>query len=191
MSESIHANPKMLSSWKPRISSEDIPFFHCSSCGKTVMGINSESPAHYTGGSRDPMLVLPYMNWESPGSCCGKEMERLAPKSLSDLPDSISAEYEITGGFGDNLLRFEWKSPEEDHPDWVALKSFTGMQLKYLLPQQTPHFVFALTETDSYAYCAESPCLECIFHCKRGNTLYAHSSKHGIVAIPIHENKPR
>ena len=142
MAEPLYAKSNLPSSWKPRISFEDVPFFHCSVCNKTLMGVDSGVPTHYTGEDRDPMITHPYMNWGSVPNCCGQEMERIIPKALSELPNDFSIDYEITGGFGTNLIRLIWDSnDEETTPDWVALKTFTGMQIKYRLPQQSPSFV--------------------------------------------------
>ena len=66
---------------------------------------------------------------------------------------------------------------------WVALKTFTGFQLKYLTEGKNPPLVFALADEDAYSYCDYSPCKECVFRCKSGFVLYAYFTKAGLVEM--------
>jgi hypothetical protein len=45
--------------------------------------------------------------------------------------------------------------------------------------------VFALADTDAFCYCDEDPCLECVFRCKRGFTVYAYSEGTGLLEMPL------
>lgn len=45
--------------------------------------------------------------------------------------------------------------------------------------------VFALADTDAFAYCDEDPCLECVFRCKRGFVIYIYEEETGLVEIPL------
>ena len=99
----------------------------------------------------------------------------------------IRDSYDVVGGFDQNALRVFWKVREDGcEPRWIALKTFTGMQLKYVLPGKRPPLVFALGDEDAYAYCDEDPCVSCTFHCKRGFELYAYVERVGLVAQSVH-----
>ena len=93
---------------------------------------------------------------------------------------------DIVGGFDENALRVYWTSNEGAAPRWIALKTFMGSQLKYVMPDKQPPLVFALGDEDAYAYCDEDPCVCCTFHCKRGFEIYAYVDGIGLVSMPIH-----
>ena len=42
---------------------------------------------------------------------------------------------------------------------WFGLKTFTGMQHKYVTPKKWPPVVFALADEDAFAYCDKNPCV--------------------------------
>ena len=120
-------------------------------------------------------------------AACGGSLERLAAASAADRADSIELSYDVVGGFDANALRVFWKVREAGcEPRWFALKAFTGMQLKYVLPGKRAPIVFALGDEDAYAYCDEDPCVGCTFRCKRGFELYAYVEKIGLVAQSVH-----
>ena len=73
----------------------------------------------------------------------------------------------------------------KDHPEWIYLKTFTGGYLKYVSSEKRPPMVFALADTDAFAYCDEDPCLECVFRCKRGFIIYVYDSRAGLIEVPL------
>ncbi|MPN48296.1 hypothetical protein SDC9_195903 [bioreactor metagenome] len=114
-------------------------------------------------------------------------MERLPEQSSDKVVSRIALSYEVVGGFNANALRVYWTtSSKEGTPRWLALKTFTGLQLKYVIPGKKPPLVFAFADEDAYAYCDEDPCLSCTFHCKRGFVLYAYLEDCGLVSLPLH-----
>lgn len=139
-----------------------------------------------SGGGRRPTIELPYAPAPDPAAC-GGFLERLPAASAADCADSIELSYDVVGGFDANALRVFWKVREAGcEPRWFALKAFTGMQLKYVLPGKRAPIVFALGDEDAYAYCDEDPCVGCTFRCKRGFELYAYVEKIGLVAQSVH-----
>lgn len=79
-----------------------------------------------------------------------------------------------------------WKAKlPEDNPEWIYLKTFTGGYLKYIAEGKRPPMVFALADTDAFAYCDEDPCLECVFRCKRGFILYVYGKRAGLIEVPL------
>lgn len=171
--------------WKPGIDDKPVPFFRCATCGSVVTGIDGACPARLEGAARRPEAVLPYQANDFSPSCCGEPMERLRP-TPTDADSPLRLSYDVVGGFDMNALRAFWESDNKTTPHWVALKTFTGLQLKYVLPGKKTPLVFALGDEDAYAYCDESPCLACTFHCKRGFELYAYSEESGLVSLPVH-----
>ena len=125
---------------------------------------------------------------ECPGVCfyrcevCGA----LFPVSQENAGDSLVVTYRITGGYNDNAVKVSWKAKlPEDNPEWIYLKTFTGGYLKYIAEGKRPPMVFALADTDAFAYCDEDPCLECVFRCKRGFILYVYGKKTGLLEVPL------
>ena len=137
-------------------------------------------------GVEAAVIELPYAPAPDPAAC-GGFLERLPAASAADCADSIELSYDVVGGFDANALRVFWKVREAGcEPRWFALKAFTGMQLKYVLPGKRAPIVFALGDEDAYAYCDEDPCVGCTFRCKRGFELYAYVEKIGLVAQSVH-----
>lgn len=79
------------------------------------------------------------------------------------------------------IVTWKIQDPSRYRIRWVALKTFTGMQLKYIMPKKFPPLVFALAAEDAFAYCNKIPCEECAFRCKSGFELYALIEGIGIV----------
>ena len=51
--------------------------------------------------------------------------------------------------------------------------------------EKRPPMVFALADTDAFAYCDEDPCLECVFRCKRGFIIYVFDERAGLIEVPL------
>lgn len=145
----------------------DVTFYCCMECGALFP---------VTGGkeSGDREIL-----------CCGKKALRLIPKEAED-PGELQVTYQITGGYNDNAVRVSWKYASlKAHPEWIYLKTFTGGYLKYVTSEKRPPVVFALADTDAFAYCDEDPCLECVFRCKRGFTIYVYDRREGLIQVPL------
>ena len=144
--------------WKPGVSDEPLPFYGCAGCSAAFIGIDGGEGPRLSGGGRRPTIELPYGILplsENYGGCaaCGGFLERLPAASAADCADSIELSYDVVGGFDANALRVFWKVREAGcEPRWFALKAFTGMQLKYVLPGKRAPIVFALGDEDAYAY---------------------------------------
>lgn len=175
------------STGKPRISDDDIPFFQCPNCQKIVMGLSCRSSTAYSDIGHNPSLTLPYMEWEHDSTCCGDKFHPVQLVNAKDHDSAVSLEYQIRGGLGTNLITLAWSSRDARHVlEWLVLKTFTGMQLKYPAPNKPASLSFALSDEDSYAYCGEDPCKECRFLCKSGMVFYAYFTSLGLVRFPIH-----
>ncbi|MEG0418403.1 hypothetical protein [Gordonibacter sp.] len=173
--------------WKPGVFDEPVPFFRCPACHSVLAGIDGGTGPCLTGGGRRPVAELPYAPAPTAPHCCGTPMERLPELSPDDTAASLELSYDVVGGFDTNALRVSWSVKQAGcTPRWFALKTFTGLQLKYVVPGKLPPVVFALADEDAYAYCDENPCLSCTFHCKRGFVLYAYVEETGLVAYPVH-----
>ncbi len=170
--------------WKPGISDDSVPFFRCASCGSIVAGIDGPNDVQLSGLVRRPDATLPYASNSFLPSCCGQPMEPLTD-ATRNAEGRFSLSYEVVGGFEMNALRASWQG--EKAPRWIALKTFTGLQLKYVLPGKKSPLVFALGDEDAYAYCDEDPCIACTFHCKRGFELYAYVEGIGLICTPVHQ----
>lgn len=171
--------------WKPGITDDSIPFFRCASCGAVVQGIDGPNGPTFSGLVRRPDVKLPYATNSFAPSCCGAPMEPLVGTG-DGAGGGIALDYEIVGGFDQNTLRVFWTSDEGAAPRWIALKTFMGSQLKYVMPDKQPPIVFAFGDEDAYAYCDEDPCVCCTFHCKRGFEIYAYVDGAGLVSLPVH-----
>lgn len=118
--------------------------------------------------------------------CCQKKAERLLPKDADAVKEQVNLTYQITGGYNDNAVRVSWRTESKDcTPQWIYLKTFTGGYLKYVTETKRSPMVFALADTDAFAYCDEDPCLECVFRCKRGFVIYVYAGAAGLVEIPL------
>ena len=171
--------------WKPGVTDDSIPFFRCATCGSVVQGIDGPNGPTFSGLVRRPDVKLPYATNSFAPSCCGAPMEPLTGPT-AQTSAAFELRYDIVGGFDENALRVYWPSNEGAAPRWIALKTFMGSQLKYVMPDKQPPLVFALGDEDAYAYCDEDPCVCCTFHCKRGFEIYAYVDGIGLVSMPIH-----
>lgn len=146
----------------------DVVFYRCSQCGGLFTNTASLTSA------------------ENQILCCKTKAELLVPESPDQVEDKIKISYQITGGYNDNAVKVSWIAAKPDcAPEWIYLKTFTGGYLKYVAKTKRPPLVFALADTDAFAYCDEDPCLECVFRCKRGFVIYVYSRETGLIHIPL------
>ncbi|MCI9164311.1 MAG: hypothetical protein HFG59_13880 [Lachnospiraceae bacterium] len=146
----------------------EVAFYRCMECGALF-------PVTGGKGAEEKEIV-----------CCGQKARRLEPVDSETAGSQIQVTYQITGGYNDNAVRVSWKCPSpKDHPEWIYLKTFTGGYLKYVSSEKRPPMVFALADTDAFAYCDEDPCLECVFRCKRGFIIYVYDSRAGLIEVPL------
>lgn len=123
--------------------------------------------------------------------CCGNKLEELQKQTVNELDVADLFTYKITGGYNDNAVQVNWKSQKKNfYPKWIYLKTFTGGYLKYVHPEKRPPMVFALADLDAFAYCDESPCLECTFRCKRGFVIYIFVENIGLIHMPLDKMNP-
>lgn len=146
----------------------DVVFYRCKECGALYP---------VTGGtSLEDKKIM----------CCQMMAERLIPQDAAITTDKLKVTYKITGGYNDNAVRVSWSAvSKEFNPEWIYLKTFTGGYLKYVAEGKRSPMVFALADTDAFAYCDEDPCLECVFRCKRGFIVYVYSKSAGLLELPI------
>lgn len=169
--------------WKPRVTAEDIPFFEVEDTGDVLMALGGSVEAHTSGSGRSLVHELPYAFAHS-----NEVTADHAPfVSLADLPESVTLNYRIDGGFNNNCIVFSWsiENPEAYALKWVCIKTFTGMQVKYVTEKKRSPLIFAFADEDAFAYCDKMPCEECAFRCKSGFYAYACISGVGIVKMPI------
>lgn len=180
-----YSKTRTRATWKPRVTAEDIPFFSDEASQTTFVGIAGATDVYQTGTGRTLVAELPYAHLEP-------NVDEAQPRKItlideSDLPEEITMTYRIDGGFNNNCILFSWSiGPDAPYKlSWVALKTFTGMQMKYLLPKKRPPMVFALADEDAFAYCNKIPCEECAFRCKSGFAIYACFEGLGIVRMAL------
>lgn len=173
--------------WKPRVTAHSVPFYHCTECGAVVQGVDcADGNTLINDGERSLIFEPAYTHEHITLSCCGKPMELLEAQPASTVGDRFKVDYEICGGMNNNAVRVEWRSLDATcTPRWFALKTFTGVQTKYVQPKKWPPIVFALADEDAFAYCDKNPCVECTFRCKRGMEIYSYVDSLGLVVLPL------
>lgn len=152
---------------KPWPECPDIVIYRCSHCGRLnqALGYNMTSQK----------LV-----------CCETPMEQLKSRHLEDVFPEINVDYKIIGGFNQSAVQVFWETKrQEDKPEWVLLKTFTGGYIKYLTPKKQPPMVFPLSDEDAYVYCDRNPCQQCLFRCKRGFIIYMYIKTRGLLEFPL------
>ncbi|WP_350453907.1 hypothetical protein [Slackia heliotrinireducens] len=169
--------------FKPRISDNDLPFYQDAN-GDVTVGLGGANDIFYSGSGSTVVAEMPYMYL---GEEDGGLPERQQILTEDDLPEGVELDYRIDGGFNNNCIVVDWTIKNKDlyQVDWVALKTFTGMQMKYVLPKKFPPLYFALAREDAYVYCNKQPCEECAFRCKSGFVIYYHIKGLGIVRKPM------
>lgn len=189
MSLKEFSNTRTKATWKPRVNEDDLPLYECADSHLTFLGLGDETPSFLSEPGRNPVFNLPY---SKAAGCVGEDGEKLSNTAparlirLEELPEGVFLDYSIVGGYNNNAIEVKWVIDNPSYSlQWVALKTFTGMQVKYVTPKKRSPLIFALADEDAYVYCDESPCLECIFMCKRGFVLYAHVNGLGTVKLPL------
>lgn len=169
--------------WKPRVTEVDLPFFQTET-GTTLLGVSGLTEAFTSGTGRSLVHELPYSTLEAMG---GNLPEPAPLLSRADLPEGVHIDYRIDGGFNNNVVKVTWDIDRgvDCRIEWVALKTFTGFQLKYVTPKKRSPLVFALADEDAFQYCNKAPCEECTFKCKLGFVAYVKVSDLGIVRMPL------
>lgn len=177
--------------WKPRVTAERVPFFRCSECGAIVSGIDGNVPIEMRNdGERSLIAELPYAHADFQPCCHGKPMEKLEVVHADEVMDRIKLTYEILGGMNNNVVFLNWTEKEPGCKlRWAALKTFTGVMMKYVTPKKWPPLRFALADEDAFAYCDQDPCNGCTFRCKRGMEFYCYVENVGLVVLPLDHMK--
>lgn len=174
--------------WKPRVFDKPVPFFGSSNHQNILIGIQGVGQTGFVGNNRRPTIKLPYDPFPTSSSCPIESLDRLHIHDYEEIRDQINLSYDVVGGSDANALRVYWTVSEKTYtPCWIALKTFTGLQVKYVLPHKRPPIIFALADEDAYTYCSEDPCTTCTFRCKRGFEAYVYIDRIGVVTLPIHE----
>lgn len=169
--------------WKPRVTEADLPFFQ-DDAGNTLLGVAGTTEAFTSGTGRSLVHELPYSTLETGDGALPSAAPLL---SRADLPEGVRLDYQINGGFNNNVVKVIWDVDRgvECRVEWAALKTFTGFQLKYATPKKRSPLVFALADEDAFQYCNKAPCEECTFKCKLGFVAYVKIAGLGIVRMPL------
>lgn len=139
-------------------------------------------------GERSLLFEPPYGHVDFKPNCCGKPMERIELVDAADVEDRFKLTYQILGGMNNNCINVNWRSVDSTcKPRWFGLKTFTGMQYKYVTPKKWPPIVFALADEDAFAYCDKNPCVQCTFRCKREFEIYAYVENIGMAVKHLDE----
>lgn len=166
----------------------DVSFYRCPDCGALFPVTGGRAADGKTPKGTAPDNAVPKEGGPSGFEivCCGRKAEWLKPVSAEAVKERVKLTYQITGGYNDNAVRVSWRAAKKEYdPEWIYLKTFTGGYLKYVTDTKRSPMVFALADTDAFAYCDEDPCLECVFRCKRGFVIYVYSGEVGLVEIPL------
>lgn len=183
--------------WKPRVDDTDPAFF--AEGDATLLLLDTGRDASFREPGRAPVAELPYQPLEGTGLTGDTgpgALRELPLLSADELPEGLEFGYRIVGGYDANAVQVRWRVPadlagKDGAPvalRWAALKTFTGLQVKYPLPNKRPPLVFALADEDAYVYCDEPVCKECTFRCKQGLVLYGAFAGVGIVRVPLSPN---
>lgn len=158
---------------KPWPECPDIVIYRCSHCGGLYQGLGYKVPP------QEPV-------------CCNASMERLKPLKLEDVLSELNVDYQIVGGHNQNAVQVFWETKQLlDKPEWILLKTFSGGYIKYVTLKKQPPMVFPLADEDAYVYCDESPCLQCVFRCKRGFIIYVYIKSRGLLEVPLEKMSAR
>lgn len=181
------------STWKPRVEEGDLGFMPCGD--GVALWLGNRAARLEKDNWRSPIFSLPCCDAVSglPGRGEGKtdDADGATPLALRPLEKSpadgqAQLRYRLTGGFDSAALEVSWETGEgAAAPQWVALKSYTGIQIKYPTPGKRPPLVFALADEDAYCYCDLDPCQECVANCKRGFLLYASYGEGEVVRLQV------
>lgn len=156
---------------KPAMESPPVCFYQCANCGNIFQKIG---------------YVQQLVHME----CCNQPMQPLPIIPLEQAGEGVTLSYQITGGYNDNAVRVYWQMQPPYELQWLYLKTYTGGYMKYILHGKKPPMVFALADEDAFCYCDADPCLECVFWCKRGFTVYAFIKNKGLIEMPLDKANP-
>ena len=155
---------------KPRVTSADLPFFIENQGNNIFLGLGDNNPASLSDRWRSQINELPYVMLKNTETI-DEPIKRIDYTNNG----SIEIDYCFLGGFNNNALKVTWEIIDQvDQLIWIAVKTFTGIQLKYITPENNGFIIFAFADEDAYCYCDYSPCKECVFRCKHGFILYAY-----------------
>lgn len=169
------------STTKPRVTAADLSFFIDHKEALVFLGVGNNQTAWRSDNLRSTINELPYSAFESIELFKGN----LYKIEQSECNDEFDLDYRIVGGFNNNAIEVFWKTPSSnDELVWISLKTFAGVQLKYIFPDCNNSIIFAFAGEDAYCYCDYSPCKECVFRCKHGFVLYAYSKVGKLIKKP-------
>lgn len=171
--------------WKPRVFDNDLAIYECPTCHQVHIGVTDGSDVTWTGTGRSLVAELPYGRSEAP-FCdrCGTRMEPMPLIDVADLPLEFTLDFQFRGGFNSNCVKIKWFSKNRDlRPQWIAVKTFTGYQVKYVPEKKFSPVTFAFADEDAYCYCDSDPCEECMFRCKFGMCAYVYVKGIGLVRM--------
>ena len=179
MAQQTYSITRTRESFKPRVDGADLPFFSDGD-GNMLIGVGGERATELTGSGSTTVRHLPYMHLNGDANDAA-----LPVLPENKLPEGVELNYRIDGGFNNNCIVVTWSDAPGRRVQWVALKTFTGMQLKYPMPRKLSKCIFALAAEDAFAYCNKEPCEECGFRCKSGFCLYVCVEGTGVVRKPV------
>lgn len=168
--------------WKPRVSEEPLRFYECPKCGTIYTMHDSHQEISAPGRGRDKILIPPLQAPEHAPECCGAEMQLLPFLDAEEIAETFEMDYQIVGGVNMNAIKVKWFTKDSNLvPRWVTIKTFTGSQTKYIMPDKFSPLIFALADEDAFTYCHDNPCHECVFRCKSGFEIYMYVEGLGII----------
>ena len=116
MIEQVFGPCRSRATTKPRQQHPDPVFYRCSQCEHIVQLTALLDPGQTTAPP-----------------CCSMLMEQLTPLPTEALPEGITLDYKIVGGYNNNAVQLHWNcSAPFLRPSWVYLKNYTGGQLRYI-----------------------------------------------------------
>lgn len=154
--------------WKPRVTDAELPWFRYGESDLILLGIGDDTPSSTSDSGRSPVHELPYRVFTEQDLTNGN-LKRIEPNPV----DTSRIDFQFVGGFSNNAMQVTWHDSEDDRLLWLALKTFTGIQIQYLTQGRKHPVIFAFAQNDAYCYCDYTPCKECVFRCKHGFVLYA------------------
>lgn len=168
--------------WKPRTCDTPMAFYQCPECKTIYTMHDSYEEITAPGSGRDKMLNPPLNGPAEAPCCCGKPTERLPFLDAEEVEETFEMNYKIVGGVNMNAIKVSWFTKNSKlKPRWVTIKTFTGSQTKYIMPDKFSPVIFALADEDAFTYCHDNPCHECVFRCKSGFEIYMYVEGMGII----------
>ncbi|CDD58358.1 putative uncharacterized protein [Eggerthella sp. CAG:298] len=181
---------------KPRIAEYDLSFFSDEK-NDFYLGIGGSENYRFFGHGRSLVREPPYRSLQEAES--GRTIHLTSAQEASvasngparacAMSERYKLDYRFIGGYDNNALEVYWDPQASDpkgtdQPTWIAIKTYAGMQLKYVKPGEKPPIIFAFAQEDAYCYCNYSPCKDCVFRCKFGFKIYYHFEQAGLIGLP-------